>query len=80
MRTLFTQSCPTCGRKMRITLKLLGETVGCGHCRANFVANDDTPKGDRAEVLLLRAGQLVLAQCVVSATTVRYNLRVVTVF
>jgi len=41
MSVKFTQSCPTCGRRIRIRASLLGYTVACQHCRAEFVAHSD---------------------------------------
>jgi hypothetical protein len=38
MSVRFTQSCPTCGRRLRIRASLLGCTVACQHCQAEFVA------------------------------------------
>ena len=40
----FTRSCPTCGRRIQIRGSLLGKTVACRHCNAEFVAmvDDDT--------------------------------------
>ncbi len=38
MSVKFTQSCPTCGRRIQIRASLLGSTVACQHCRAEFVA------------------------------------------
>ncbi len=35
----FTRSCPTCGRRIEIQASLLGRTVGCTHCGAEFTAN-----------------------------------------
>ncbi len=35
----FTQSCPTCGRRVQIRASLMGCTVACQHCKAEFVAN-----------------------------------------
>jgi ribosomal protein L37AE/L43A len=39
----FTQSCPTCGRRLEVHTRLLGQKVACQHCNAEFVAgcNDD---------------------------------------
>ena len=41
MTVRFTQSCPTCGRRIQIRASLLGCTVGCQHCHAVFVAQED---------------------------------------
>ena len=40
----FTRSCPTCGRRIQIRGSLLGRTVACRHCNAEFIAmaTDDT--------------------------------------
>lgn len=38
MSVRFTQCCPTCGRRIQIQTTLLGRTVACQHCRAEFVA------------------------------------------
>jgi hypothetical protein len=39
----FTQSCPTCGRRLEVHTRLLGQKVACQHCNAEFFAgfNDD---------------------------------------
>ncbi|SMP40518.1 hypothetical protein SAMN06265222_101463 [Neorhodopirellula lusitana] len=34
----FTQSCPTCGRRIDVRANLLGCTVACQHCGAEFTA------------------------------------------
>ncbi len=34
----FTRSCPTCGRRVEIRAALLGRTVACQHCGAEFTA------------------------------------------
>lgn len=38
MSVRFTQCCPTCGRRIQIRATLLGRTVACQHCHAEFVA------------------------------------------
>ncbi len=38
MSVRFTQSCPTCGRRVQIQTSLLGCTVACQHCQGEFVA------------------------------------------
>ena len=35
----FTQSCPTCGRRIQIQASLMGHSVACPHCRAEFDAS-----------------------------------------
>lgn len=37
----FTQSCPTCGRRVQIRASLVGYNVVCQHCSAEFVARSD---------------------------------------
>ena len=34
----FSQSCPTCGRRIQVRASLLGSTVACQHCSAEFTA------------------------------------------
>ncbi len=41
MSIRFTQSCPTCGRRVQIRASLIGYTVACQHCNAEFVAEAD---------------------------------------
>lgn len=38
--TLFVQECPTCGRRLLVRIELLGRTVACQHCQAQFLARD----------------------------------------
>lgn len=39
MSIKFTQSCPTCGRRVDVRASLLGCTVACQHCGGEFTAN-----------------------------------------
>ena len=41
MSVRFTQSCPTCGRRIEVRASLLGCDVRCQHCHAVFVAHQD---------------------------------------
>ena len=45
MSLRFTQSCPTCGRRIEVRASLMGCDVRCQHCDAVFVAH----QGDRDE-------------------------------
>jgi len=38
MSIRFTQSCPTCGRRIQVQTSLMGHSVACSHCRAEFKA------------------------------------------
>lgn len=38
----FFQSCPICGRSLRIRVTLLGKKVFCRHCGGGFPARDGT--------------------------------------
>ncbi len=49
MTLRFTQPCPTCGRRVEIRASLLGRTVACQHCRAEFVAEPGFERGERTE-------------------------------
>jgi len=40
--TLFVQECPTCGRRLLVRIDLMGRTVACQHCQAQFLALDAT--------------------------------------
>ena len=61
----FSNSCPTCGRRIQIRSGLLGKTVACPHCQAEFVArsgdhgtgvSDDSQRlMDRVELALMRS-------------------------
>jgi transcription elongation factor Elf1 len=42
MPVSFTQSCPTCGRRVQVRASLVGYTVVCQHCRAEFDAKLDS--------------------------------------
>ena len=68
MALRFTQSCPTCGRRVEIRAALLGCTVACQHCRAEFVAEpgvsiDQPPasmgQADSSDDLMARVDQLL---------------------
>ena len=67
----FVQSCPTCGRKLEISVDLLGRAVACQHCQGNFIAadpsgsqsvlDDDSVLLDRVDQILSRADTLLTA-------------------
>lgn len=38
----FNQSCPVCGRTLRIRVQLLGRRVYCQHCGGGFLALDES--------------------------------------
>ncbi len=68
MSVRFTQSCPTCGRRLQIRASLLGCTVACQHCQAEFVADSggsrepestDTDAMDSSDSLMLRVEQVL---------------------
>ena len=44
----FAQSCPICGRKLRIAVNLLGSRVYCQHCGGGFMAADDSMRSASA--------------------------------
>ena len=53
----FTQSCPTCGRRLQVHTRLLGQNVACQHCCGQFIAgtSEDAPAHDSSHDLLARA-------------------------
>ena len=72
MSVRFTQSCPTCGRRVQVQASLLGCTVACQHCKGEFVAEAELqgssiqgrnesqkidPLMERVELALQRADQ-----------------------
>jgi len=68
MTVRFTQSCPTCGRRIEVRAALIGRTVACQHCRAEFLADisDGSPAlppnhgcGDASDALLDRVEQVL---------------------
>ena len=68
MSVRFKQSCPTCGRRIDVRASLLGCTVACQHCGAEFIASanqdlmSDHDSGEelmeRVEAALKRADTL----------------------
>lgn len=65
----FNQSCPVCGRTVRIRVQLLGRRVYCQHCGGGFTALDAALRAEptvheRVDELLARASrQLERAVC-----------------
>lgn len=60
MPVKFTQSCPTCGRRIDVRASLLGCTVACQHCGAEFAAKageEQIVRQDSSENLLKRVEQ-----------------------
>ena len=53
----FTQSCPTCGRRLQVHTRLLGQNVACQHCHGQFIAgtSNGTSQNDSSHDLLARA-------------------------
>jgi len=62
MSIRFSQSCPTCGRRVEVRASLLGMTVACQHCGSEFTASDCDGDGDEArstEALMRRVEQVL---------------------
>lgn len=60
----FVQHCPACGRSLQVRVDYLGKAIGCQHCQANFVAQQEESHApsesglgllDRADELLRAA-------------------------
>lgn len=54
----FTQSCPTCGRRLQVHTRLFGQQVACQHCHAEFTAGSSAEASavlDSSQDLLARA-------------------------
>jgi ribosomal protein L37AE/L43A len=50
---MFDQACPTCGRRLQISVELLGRIVSCKHCRAQFTASHQTANVDEHRLIEL---------------------------
>ncbi|KAA5543262.1 response regulator [Roseiconus nitratireducens] len=74
----FSRSCPTCGRRIQIRSSLLGRTVACRHCNAEFVAmaNDESVgQVDESDRLMARVeSALVRSQAALSVGRSTANL------
>ncbi len=57
--THFVQECPTCGRRLQVRVSLLGRSIGCPHCQAEFVASLRSEPGVQSNDLLARAEMLL---------------------
>ena len=67
----FSQSCPTCGRMLSISVRLIGRKVACQHCQREFQATHsdrdanttaqppELPLLARADELLRRANAMI---------------------
>ncbi|QDS94064.1 hypothetical protein FF011L_28420 [Roseimaritima multifibrata] len=62
MSLRFGQSCPTCGRRIKIRMEFLGRTVACPHCRAEFNATDKQPRQGNSEQMLMQRVERALRQ------------------
>lgn len=72
MSILFSLSCPTCGRRVEVRASLLGRTVGCQHCCAEFLANPEAEIAGPAEggdSLMTRVEQLLAQAADASAAS-----------
>lgn len=49
MSVRFSNECPTCGRRVEIRASLLGCTVACQHCGAEFTANPNEDLINRSD-------------------------------
>jgi len=64
---LFVQECPTCGRSLRVRIDLLGRSVACQHCQAQFLARDGS-RFSRDADLAWRPGIMERAQALLDAS------------
>ncbi len=62
MTLRFGQSCPTCGRRIEIRLELLGRSVACPHCHAEFIASEQRARQSASEEVLMDRVERVLRQ------------------
>lgn len=68
---MFDQSCPTCGRRLQISVDLLGRVVSCKHCRAQFTASHQSANVDEHRLieLLSRAEEFLASTRFTAPTT-----------
>jgi ribosomal protein L37AE/L43A len=65
----FNRSCPTCGRRVQIRASLLGSTVSCQHCNAEFTASANDDAGEfNSECRLMARVERALERSAESAT------------
>ncbi len=57
--THFVQECPTCGRRLQVRVSLLGRSICCPHCQADFIASLHSEPGSQTSDLLARAEMLL---------------------
>ncbi len=58
---LYTQHCPTCGRRLHIRVEFLGKQLRCRHCGGVFEARDPAQSAaEPDEDLLLQRAQELL--------------------
>lgn len=58
----FVQQCPTCGRRLRVSVDYLGKTIRCRHCQGTLVARDAEQEPERADphgMLMRRVDELL---------------------
>jgi len=68
----FKQSCPVCGRRLEVPARLLGQTIGCQHCTAEFRAGENQEESNSAA----DAGDALLARVeAILARSTRQTLR-----
>jgi hypothetical protein len=70
-KAMFDQGCPTCGRKLQISVDLLGRIVSCKHCRAQFTASCHAANVDEHRLieLLSRAEEFLASSRFTAPTT-----------
>jgi ribosomal protein L37AE/L43A len=68
----FNQSCPTCGRRVQVRASLLGSSVSCQHCNAEFIAsaNDDLSEVNDDRALMARVERALERSAQTPDTTV----------
>ncbi len=62
MTLRFGQSCPTCGRRIEVRLELLGRSIACPHCHAEFTASERPVPLPKSEDALMDRVERALRQ------------------
>jgi len=57
--TYFIQQCPTCGRRVQVSIGYLGKKIACQHCDGQFVAQDPDLLTAQTKVVDHRVNQLL---------------------
>jgi ribosomal protein S27AE len=55
----FARECPTCGRMLSISVRLIGQKIACSHCQATFIATHSSEKAEPTPLILDRVDAML---------------------